>query len=614
MQNESSSHFNPKVLRVQHLYLNNRPPSDEPAISFHLGPSVSLVGQGEDAVFQEPRVRVQHWKTRRCGLAHLLFYYRNALHLVPSSTYPIYTPDPPIGMASRRACDRCHKFKEKCTFHHQATKCSLCQRSKSVCTTIRLEARQGRRPKAKPLGSYVSTHVWDLGLIRSRSIGPDERPGCVASSRQQTPLEEPIEEPQSSSLASHSRSDEHILSSATPPLSPAESSYSFSAYQVSGKLPNVDKHMPTTEEPFYPSSSSWMMKRFYVKYDIFMLGLSFARGLRTAVQQTYLCSPELLRDILVAISPITLSAKSGLASLDQSNIVRGTGALQKLRTAQIASIHDASAVLALGQTLAAFDLLTQSVGPISILRSSLLSIAPWYDSISKNSSLDPVAITPIFWDTIQCLIRCEVPVIKFVPRDRRIVDHTAGVCSTLLPILYDLCVANHTLKFRRQSGSQIDTSSIQDVQERLLSWVAEFPEHFTNIFTNHEVLKMEAQALMYHKTGLLICHRVLNPLGTLDYVGIQYAEDIMKLVSKYSALLTPGTKLQNVTFPVLVAALEIADISKEIWEEMPLLAASPTCAQKMRCFIEFVWLQRRRGCTSFIFDLVDEGPEFVVIP
>jgi hypothetical protein len=354
-----------------------------------------------------------------------------------------------------------------------------------------------------------------------------------------------------------------------------------------------------------------MMKRFYAKYDIFMLGPSFALGLRTAVQQTYMCSPELLRDMLVAISPTTLSAKNGIASWDRSNIAKGTEALQKLRTAQITNMHGASAVLSLGQTLAAFDLLTQSVGPLSILRSSLLSIAPWYGDISKKSCFDPVAITPIFWDTIQCLIRREVPVIKFVPRDYRIVDHTAGLCTTLLPIFYELCVAHNVLRLRRKFD---ETNSVRHIQERLLSWVTKVPKDFTNSFTGDEILKMEAQALMYQKAGLLICHRILNLFGTLDSIAVDYAESILRDFSKYSTLLSPGATLQNVTFPVLVAAFEIPDIPNKIWEDMPLLAASPTCAQKMRCFVEFVWIQRRRGCTSFLFDLVDKGPDFFVVP
>jgi hypothetical protein len=184
----------------------------------------------------------------------MLSCYRKALHHFSSNTYYIYASVPSVGMPNRRACDRCHKFKEKCDFDNQATKCTLCQRSKSVCTTTRLEVRQGRRPKAKSLGPFVSVQVWDLDSTQSLPISPNERSGCIENTRQQASLGEPDEEHQNSSLTSYGKHNWLTPSSATPPLPPAKGLDSSLDSEQPQKL---DEHLhKATEEPFYPSSSS----------------------------------------------------------------------------------------------------------------------------------------------------------------------------------------------------------------------------------------------------------------------------------------------------------------------------------------------------------------------
>ncbi|RDW85969.1 hypothetical protein BP5796_04294 [Coleophoma crateriformis] len=125
---------------------------------------------------------------------------------------------------------------------------------------------------------------------------------------------------------------------------------------------------------------------------------------------------------------------------------------------------------------------------------------------------------------------------------------------------------------------------------------------------------MQAQASMYRTAALLICHRMLHPIGTFDDAALQYAKSIMNDFSNFSALVPPGTKLQNVTFPILIAALEIPNVPKETWENIALSAAAPTCVAKMLAFIEYVWVERGLGFTDFILNLVDTGPDFDAIP
>lgn len=129
------------------------------------------------------------------------------------------------------------------------------------------------------------------------------------------------------------------------------------------------------------------------------------------------------------------------------------------------------------------------------------------------------------------------------------------------------------------------------------------------------MLAIEAQASMYQMTGLLIAHRVLNPIGTLDNVASSYANSIRQQYLEYSHMVGPGARLHHVTFPNFVAALEIPHISKGLWQQDGAFSSvAPNCVGKMLALIEYVWIKRYQGSESFLFDLIDSGPGFVVVP
>jgi hypothetical protein len=466
--------------------------------------------------------------------------------------------------------------------------CTQCERTTSTCTTTRLQLRQGRRPKIKTLGPQGSFQIWDI-------TGVESTPTC-ANSKQ-------------SLIGRH-------VQRASPSATEINRLNGSSTYQL--PTPSLYMcHAPTMEQPFEEFSPS-LMRRFYANYELFMFGPSFAPELRAAVQYSYSCSPVFLFDILVAISKAIRWARCYTVHWDQVDIAKGTTSLQKLRTARVSNIQDAFAVFALGQILGAFEFLTNCTSPILILRYSLSSVQSWYGELSRNRSFDPITIVSIFWDTINCLVMREIPIIKYLSRDPHTVDRMAGLCTTLLPILYDLCVASHTLKLRLQSNtefnSEVDTGPLKNIEQRLLSWAPDPPSNFHSTFSNDEIRGMEAQASTYRIIGLLIAHRNLNTIGTQDEIASSYATSIMLEILKYSTLVKQGTKLQNVAFPILMASLEIPDIPKDIWDRITLGIVAPAAVKKMSALIDDVWMNRNAGSTSLIFDLIDKGPDFVVFP
>jgi hypothetical protein len=381
--------------------------------------------------------------------------------------------------------------------------------------------------------------------------------------------------------------------------------------------PYTYRFQDNINELFY--SSPTLIQGFYSTYDFFMLGPTFVSRYRTALRQSYICSPVLLRDIYDAMFNACKRARvdSGAATFDASELAPGARSLWKLRTARIGGPQDALAMMALGQTLAAFDYLTICLGPSLILRYALWAIKPWYEELSVDATFDPLTIGPIFWDTVSCLLRRELPILRFCPQDHHMVHHLAGLCTTLLPIFYDLCVVSNKLKGQSPAPSSPDgRARIQRIEQRLLSWKAKAPRNFSVTFSRQEILAMKAQARMYRSAGLLIAHRTLNPFGTGDDLASSYAHAILFEFTKYQKAMKPdpGARLHNVAFPVLVASLEIPDIAQDVWDGITSLTVAPLCFAKMQALLACVWAERRAGSTSFMLDLVDDAPYFVVIP
>ncbi|KAJ9631183.1 uncharacterized protein PV06_04016 [Exophiala oligosperma] len=575
----------------------------------------------------------------------------------------------------RRACDRCYKHKERCHFDDSAAeKCTLCQSSKSQCTNSRVQYRSGRRPKVSTFGPDGSSiQVWavkdSLGVKVNNNKSRKRRGEQLTKSTSNPNVK----------LDGNGNGDDSTVPQSTTILS-----------TLSG-VAQVDSAstQTSTDERYYSSasqlyeSSPEILEQFSQVYDLFMLGPTFAEGFRAAIRLSFFSSPALLKEIFEAIHSVVTRAKDFVVDVDdnddshrqrqrqpyvEADIMVGAAALEKLRTVQIKTVQDALAVNALGQTLAAFDLLTGCNDPALILRYSLSSIEPWYGELSSDPALDPFTITSIFWDTASCLLRRDVPVLRYTYRDHHhrhnhdhnededemnhnnsntttggtVVERSAGLCTTLLPILYDLCVVSKELDVQRRCGIPGSIGPVRRVGESLERWAPDLDalavacESHRRNFSPNEKLEMHSQAVMYRLAGLLLVHRILNPFGTLDGTAARYARDILDAMSRFCASAAAAaatttsptspppaetkaktktkTKMHNVALPLLVASLEISTIPPDIWQNVSLSSFAPVCVTKMQALVDHVWTERRRGSKQFMLDLIATGPNFIVVP
>ncbi|KAL3443792.1 hypothetical protein BJX65DRAFT_311585 [Aspergillus insuetus] len=343
---------------------------------------------------------------------------------------------------------------------------------------------------------------------------------------------------------------------------------------------------------------------FYHSHDIYMIGSTFAGDFHRAVEYCQQHSAHLLGDIFRACHSCLSWARFGVLPSNQVDMQSGASSVQKLRDATIANMHDAAAVLLLGQALAAFDSLVACTRTISILRFSLSLTRPWYAEIMQTRILQPIAIAPIFWDTVWCLLHHEIPVIEPVLSHTDAPDRIAGVCTSLLLILYDLCViSNSLLHDPNQEATPLD-----EIEHRVRAWAPANPN--PSQYTPLEILSMTTQAAMYRTATLLLIHRLTHPVSPRpDDIATPLATSILETRISFFKSAGPGAKLQNASFPLFLALLETDTPTEGLWESSTYLRNRPVCADRLFGFVEYVRGMRQRGFTGSLFELVNSYTE-----
>lgn len=350
---------------------------------------------------------------------------------------------------------------------------------------------------------------------------------------------------------------------------------------------------------------------FYSTNDIFMLGPSFANQYRDSLLIVYRFSPAYLRDIGRAMFSAITWARLRSSSYEQVDITTGALTLQRLRTATVRDLSDAVMVNTLGPILAAFDLLTSGMGSALILRHTLRLVKPWYRTLLDNPALNPVTISSIFWDTAHCLVNRQIPVVEFEVRDEHVIDRVAGLCTTLLPMLYKLCILSHDIAL---SSLQPHLEPLLELYATISSWKRELSAQEECRFSKMECLQLNTQASMYRTASLLLIHRILNPIGTNDYVAKAYADTIALDLSNYLSAASPRKKVQFVSVPIFLAMLESRALSEEIWKNLKMMDGPSLGLDKLAKAVDAAWKKRDAGFTGSVFDLLKSGPSFVVLP
>ena len=388
------------------------------------------------------------------------------------------------------------------------------------------------------------------------------------------------------------------------------------------------QHLPAVENRPDARVLSWYPHREHVarilanKADFFaanrrfITGSSFAEDFRACALLVFARSPWVLVDAYHALLELMGRRQSQSIKLESLDLTVG---LQSLRdftdlSKSVESVEDAAVVIMLGQILVAYNaIMPLGSSTHTITRSTLWSTSHWYPVLIQERRWDAIVFAPIFLDTIDCLIRRVVPVVRFPVTERCIVDRLCGVCTSLLPLIYDLCQRSFKTRTETSSAELVDRGDsntddpYQRIEEEIIAWSPTLPPDFYTKFTAREIDVMSAQAHSYQTAVLLVIHRLRHPLGVEDAAGHRYATAIIEQLSPLTTWPSDGATGLALDFPLLVAMVELPVEAGDVFGAFEPLRYRRRQSEDMVDFIEAVNRARQSGFGGLWFELVQEG-------
>ncbi|KAL3457572.1 hypothetical protein BJX64DRAFT_268704 [Aspergillus heterothallicus] len=501
----------------------------------------------------------------------------------------------------RRACDRCYAIKAKCSPGRGPDTCRRCERLGHACGTNRSMRRVGR-PKATRAASSSpsqsstnsSTSAEDYGTIASPILGSIPLPESPSPNTDPSYL---------------------------PLLS-----FSLSLIPQPHPIPSLSTSLS------HPSESTIIEFLFSTTHFIphFIVGPSFAGSMQHSLQTRFFIACETVLEGFVACAA-EFAHRSGLHYLTscnlnpdpvsgseehkEKNMARSAHAIRKLRNLQATNLAEVATMLALGTSILTYDLIAALDGAGKICRYLLSQVKPWYGRLVRLPEFDFELNCLVYLDTVDCLIRREVPVLRHEIREEGVVDRYIGLVYSLLPLLYDVCVLGWEVKRAGgfpQGEEQTLKERWESVRRQIADWQPSPPENFTSIYTPKEVISMCTQVNMNRQLGLLLLHRHRYPFGTEDLAGMALAEGISAEVETRETLV--GESPFKIGFPSLVAGFELVDLAARerlINRHFNATSGRYACPHKvMRRLLRLVWRERDTKENVSWFDLVPVLPSF----
>ncbi|KAJ5990028.1 hypothetical protein N7522_010235 [Penicillium canescens] len=497
------------------------------------------------------------------------------------------------------ACDRCYQSKEKCSFAPEAEACTRCQYLGILCYTSRKKKRKGRRPVLKSF-AHGSLQIWEPG--RDDEADPNNaKPGA-------------------STLDRHSSRVNICFDNTSLSAKVGESSKNMA---LGGFLEEVLRHRFIPQTALDAIGILTDDDKFTTVHIPFAMGRSFMQDLRGAIYSVLYHSGPVVTDGYLAFLGQVAHCQASHLHWTTPDLCRGATALQNLRNVEIMRPQDALCVLLLGQALFVFEVLANyfTTSAHSIVQSALISAKPWYPLLSRVPAFDTVTFCPVLMDIVGCLVYRKIPIIRMCVQDRIVVDRYAGLCSTLLPFLYRLCVQSHAAK---SGAATVDwcwtdrehpEDCYTDIERSIELWAPNIPPDFFTAYDEVERQMMTTQAKAYRLAALLVIHRLRFPLGVQDTLGQYYANCIFHEISSFFAHSNmQGAGAFPVTFPLFISMFEVDGPGEDLLENLRRFPIQSICMLKLHDFVRHVRRIKESGDSMLLFDVVEHDLSHAVIP
>jgi hypothetical protein len=292
--------------------------------------------------------------------------------------------------------------------------------------------------------------------------------------------------------------------------------------------------------------------------DYYVVCPSFQAAAQQALATQLIAGLPTIKEAFLAFANVVRGTDAGLP-IDSDNIVRhASAALGELCSLQVSTAQDATLCFTLGAALALSVYSTIGVGLAEICQYSLTAISPFVQEAVPDGHLRSWYGLLVLLETMDSLVHRRKPSARSQNRLSEKVDHHLGLCYSLLPYYYDLCLISHSLANTTDEillaflQKQLDT-----VHESIEAWRPSLTGQIADRFKTAEIVNLFAQAKAYRLGALLVSHRLRHPFGVHDEQADIWSKEIMmELEIAYEITNRP---MRCATLPFMIAAVEIRD-------------------------------------------------------
>ncbi|KXJ85239.1 hypothetical protein Micbo1qcDRAFT_223630 [Microdochium bolleyi] len=494
----------------------------------------------------------------------------------------------------RTACDRCYELKERCQRPTTSARCERCARLDLACATVRPVRLVGRRRRQHS---------------ETRSSGPHRDRSLPSTKKSEASAEAQFD--------ARSAADVHTLVASLPGLSLLETqllesvlgqpgclcgymSRSATTDELPSELLRMQAHSPIasvlTKEVLLALASTVQQWDTSLTLGYISRAMSSFRALRIRSHaDVAMC--HFLGGLLVftiysvvgmgvfKVSRYCLGTANSIAP-NSTMVLEERGDLNHARDQSITGSTTATATP--GESflvmLEIMDCLLNRTEPIS-----LSGLSHFSTSSSATSSANPGGAT---------------------------IDAHLGLCTPLLPLYHRLCTLSNLLLDASDQGV---VSTLHDqlstIHYAAESWrppdlgqLVHARQRGSALITTSQVIHLLAQARLYRLGVLLMAHRLRHPFGDYHHDRLATAwsrEILVELDTAYTV--TGGQRMQFVTMPFIIAAVEVTDDRHDTRSgsggggarEMTLRALdeqvdryAPALKAAVRQFLEKIWQER----------------------
>ncbi|KAK5997656.1 hypothetical protein PT974_00011 [Cladobotryum mycophilum] len=478
-----------------------------------------------------------------------------------------------------RSCDRCHAVKERCYWALHEVQCERCARLQLVCQINRPLRRPGR-PRRLPSPSSQSRSHFDEITSNQGHSTLSSAPGGHRTATSQS-----------------DRWREVVIAAGV--VLPSE-------------LQLLDQSLFQNE----------FMEQF-------ILGPSFCEEHRKYLISHFLDSTVFLKDAYLACALSWDGDEPSLSSTPENEqpaskaYQYASSALSTLGSFEVKDMQDLSVCLVLGAVVHTFAIRLRASDVLTICRQTLNLIKAVYNSPStRHISSDSIGFLTclILTETAESLLSCSVPTIQFkLPlSEPAYVDRYVGICTTLLPLFYDLGkLSNDMLRERKERGVSHNlllttmAESLGALELTIRNWRPSVPDGFAERFTSTEVAHMLCQAQVMQTTALLIIHRLQYSFGSKEDKVLAMSFNILTQLEL--TFIATRKMVPCVDLPIVVSCMELQDEEERarwLCNISPISRYSEPFHNRICQILSAVWEARRHSAELHWYQLGDVIPHF----